>query len=163
MAHRQGSPNRQGKRSCCTLPTPCLARARSLFLRTLAATPCPTHSPQRGSHCPSPLLCFLGKQGLYMTTTVSVCVRLCLCTDPRVFVLAHSHYTKVWQRAGESKFLQVLTSFAKRQRSDSIVILAEGEAGICDPRERGESQKIPQPWEKFQLRLTTTGHKFLGE
>jgi len=25
---------------------------------------------------------------------------------------------------------------------------------MCNPRARGETQQIPQPWEKFQLRLT---------
>lgn len=116
VAHSQGSSNRQGKRSCCTPLTPCLACARSPFLRSLSATPCPTQSPQCGSHCPSsPMLYFLGKQGLYMTT-VSVCICLCLCADPTVFVSVHSHYTKVWQRVRESKFLQVLTSFVKTGR-----------------------------------------------
>lgn len=79
---------------------------------------------------------------------MSVCWSHSFCLNPQSL---HQGLTK-----GQRK--QILASSYKfcenRQGCDSIIILVEGEAGMCNPRERGESQQIPQPWEKFQLRLT---------
>lgn len=111
VAHSQGSSNRQGKRSCCTPLTPCLACARSPFLRSLSATPCPTQSPQCGSHCPSsPMLYFLGKQGLYMTQYLCVYVYVCVLIPQFLSqsTVITPRFDKGSEKANSCKFLQVL-------------------------------------------------------
>lgn len=100
-------------------------------------------------------LCFAssGNGSLYMTTvsvymSMSVCWSQSFCLGPQSL---HQGLTKGWWK-------QILASSYKfcenRQGGNSIIFLAEGEVGMHDPRERGESQQIPQPWEKLQLRLT---------
>lgn len=115
MAHRQGSPNRQGKRSCCTLPTPCLARARSLFLRTLLV-PHTAHNVVPSAHP----LCFASwGNGAYIWRPQYLCVYVYVCVLIPEFLSSPTVITTRFdnglEKANSCKFLQVLWKEAERR------------------------------------------------